>query len=104
MTMHQVEYRKKLRTAREAVDLLHRDDLVAVPIATGQPAEFLAALGERDDWDGLRVFSGLFVEPYAFIQHPGVRCISGFFGPDSRGMIAAGAAIEYLPADRRAHV
>ncbi len=99
MTMHQVEYRKKLRTAREAVDLLHRDDLVAVPIATGQPAEFLAALGERDDWDGLRVFSGLFVEPYAFIQHPGVRCISGFFGPVERAMIAAGAAIEYLPAD-----
>lgn len=99
MTMHQVEYRKKLRTAREAVDLLRRDDLVAAPIATGQPAEFLAALGERDDWDGLRIFSGLFVEPYAVLQHRGVRGISGFFGPIERALIAAGATIEYLPAD-----
>ena len=37
--------------------------------------------------------------PTAFLQRPGVRFISGFFGPVERMAIAAGAPIDYLPAD-----
>ncbi len=92
-------YRRKLCSARTAVDRLGREDTLAVPIATGQPAAFLAALGERDDWRNLVVFGGLLVEPYAFLQRPQIRFISGFFGPIERMHRAAGGEIDYLPAD-----
>jgi acyl-CoA hydrolase len=99
MTPHSAVYEQKLRTARQAVDLVHRDDTVAVPIATGQPAAFLSALGERDDWDGLTVFGGILTEPYSFLQRKGLLFASGFFGPIERMLIANGAPIDYLPAD-----
>ena len=92
-------YDSKLRSARAAADLLRPADTVAVPIATGQPAAFLTALGERTDWTGLSIFGGLLIEPYAVLQRPGVRLISGFYGPIERMMQAAGAAVDYLPAD-----
>jgi acyl-CoA hydrolase len=95
----QNEYRLRLRSARDAVALLRPDDTLAVPIATGQPPAFLAALGERDDWTSLVAFGGLLVEPYAFLQHSGVRFISGFYGPIERMVCAAGGNVDYLPAD-----
>jgi acyl-CoA hydrolase len=94
-----VEYQRKLRSARAAADLLRAQDTVAVPIATGQPAAFLAALGERTDWKDLVLFGGLLTEPYAVLQHPGVRFVSGFYGPIERMLRAAGANVDYLPAD-----
>ncbi|HSP98826.1 MAG TPA: acetyl-CoA hydrolase/transferase C-terminal domain-containing protein [Candidatus Dormibacteraeota bacterium] len=99
MSPHAETYQRKLRTARQVVDQLRRDDTVASPIATGQPPAFLAALGERADWNGLTVFSGLLTEPYSFLQHSGVQFISGFYGPVERMVAAAGASIDYLPAD-----
>lgn len=92
-------YQRKRCTASAAVAQLRPADLVAAPIATGQPAAFLAAIGERTDWTDLVVFGGLLIEPYAFLQQPGVRYISGFYGPIERMLQAAGAAIDYLPAD-----
>jgi acyl-CoA hydrolase len=92
-------YRQKLCSAQDAVSRLQRDDLLAVPIATGQPGAFLAAIGERDDWRNLVVFGGLLTEPYSFLQRAGVRFVSGFYGPIERMMQAAGAPIDYLPAD-----
>jgi acyl-CoA hydrolase len=92
-------YQQKLRSASDAAGLLRRDDVVAVPIATGQPAGFLAALGGRSDWTKLVIFGGLLVEPYSVLQQPGVRCVSGFYGPVERMLKAAGAHIDYLPAD-----
>jgi acyl-CoA hydrolase len=92
-------YRAKLRSQREAVELVRPDDMVAVPIATGQPSAFLNALGERQDYEGLSVFGGLLTEPYTVFTQPGVRFISGFYGPIERMMKAAGANIDYLPAD-----
>lgn len=99
MSTHAEVYKQKLRSAREVVAMLRPNDTIAAPIATGQPAAFLSAIGDRDDWDGLTVFSGLLIEPYGFIQRRGVQFISGFYGPIERMMIAAGAAIDYLPAD-----
>lgn len=92
-------YRRKLCPARAAADLVRPDDIIAVPIATGQPAAFLAALGERTDWTNLTIFGGLLIEPYSVLQHPGVRCISGFYGPVERALKDAGARIDYLPSD-----
>ena len=99
MTTHAAEFQRKLRTAREAVDLVRPADTVAVPIATGQPAAFLAALGDRDDWNGLTIFGGILTEPYSFLQRKGLLFASGFFGPVERMGIAAGWSIDYLPAD-----
>ncbi len=92
-------YRAKHKTLREAVDLIRRDDTLAAPIATGQPAAFLGALGERSDYNGLTIFTGLLIEPYAVFQQPGVRLISGFYGPIDRMLKSAGANVQYLPAD-----
>jgi acyl-CoA hydrolase len=92
-------YERALRTPRAAADLLRPQDSVAVPIATGQPAAFLAALGERQDWKDLVVFGGLLTEPYTVLQRPGVRLISGFYGPVERMLHGSGAAVDYLPAD-----
>jgi acyl-CoA hydrolase len=99
MSPHAAEFQRKVRTAREAVDLVRPDDTVAVPIATGQPAAFLAALGDRDDWNGLTIFGGILTEPYSFLQRKGLLFASGFFGPVERMAVAAGGPIDYLPAD-----
>ena len=95
----QMLYRSKLRTVREAVDLIKVDDTLAAPIATGQPATFLNGLAERSDYRGLTLFTGLIIEPYAVLQQPGVRLISGFYGPIDRMLKSMGANVEYLPAD-----
>ena len=92
-------YRSKRRTLREAVDLLRPDDTLAAPIATGQPATFLGALNERSDYSNFTLFSGLLIEPYPVLQQPGVRLVSGFYGPIERMLKGMGANVEYLPAD-----
>ena len=92
-------YRAKLRSAREAADLVRPQDTLAVPIVTGQPRTFLNALAARSDYRDLSIFGGLLVEPYAVLQQPGVRFISGFYGPLERMLKSMGANIQYLPAD-----
>lgn len=95
----QMLYRTKLRGMRDAVNLVAPSDTMAAPIATGQPAAFLSALGERTDYTNLLIFSGLLIEPYAVLQRPGVRLVSGFYGPIERMLKSMGAKVEYLPAD-----
>jgi acyl-CoA hydrolase len=92
-------YRSKLRTLREAIDLIRVEDTLAAPIATGQPAAFLNGLAERSDYRDLTLFTGLVIEPYAVLQQPGVHLISGFYGPIDRMLKSMGARVEYLPAD-----
>jgi acyl-CoA hydrolase len=92
-------YRSKLRSVREAVDLIRPDDSIAAPIAAGQPATFLGALAERTDYTKLTIFTGLLIEPYAVLQQPGVHLISGFYGPVERSLKSMGANVHYLPAD-----
>jgi len=92
-------YRNKLRSLPEAVGLVQPADTLAVPIATGQPAAFLNALSERNDYRNLVIFTGLLIEPYPILQHGGVRLISGFYGPIERMLKSMGARVQYLPAD-----
>lgn len=92
-------YRSKLRSLRDAIDLIQPEDTLAAPIATGQPAAFLAALAERTDYRNLSIFSGLLIEPYPVLQQPGVRLISGFYGPVERLLKNMGGNVQYLPAD-----
>jgi acyl-CoA hydrolase len=93
-------------TAREmsvedAAALVRTTDTMATPLGPGAPAALLHALGARDDWVQLEVFGGLLLDVYPLFTKPGVRYLSGFFGPAERLLIDAGADIEFLPADFR---
>lgn len=83
----------------DAVALVRPRDSLLCGLATGQAAGFLEALGSRTDLADVTIFGGLLVRPYAFLQNPAVRVVSGFFGPVERMARAAGSRVEFLPAD-----
>ena len=84
-----------------AAAMVRPTDSVAVPLGPGQPADFLHALGERDDFVDLQVFGALLVDLYMVFTKPGVRYLSGFFGPAERFLVDSGANVEFVPADFR---
>jgi acyl-CoA hydrolase len=86
-------------TINEILALLRPEDTLHIPLATGQPLGLMHALAGREDWKRLEIFTGLFVFPFPILQHPGVRVISGYYGPIERMLNQMGANIEYLPAD-----
>ncbi|HET9727922.1 MAG TPA: acetyl-CoA hydrolase/transferase C-terminal domain-containing protein, partial [Acidimicrobiia bacterium] len=88
-------------TLEEAVALVRPADTLAIPLGPGAPGAFLRALGARDDWQDLQVFGGLLLDLYAFLTKPGVRYVSGFFGPAERVLLDMHANIEFVPADFR---
>ena len=88
-------------TPADAAQLLQPSDTLGMPLGTGQPAAFLAALGERDDWEDLRVYGALLLVGTALFNHPGVNYLSGFFGPIERALRESGANISFAPADFR---
>ena len=87
--------------AHAAADLVRGRDRVAVPLGPGQPGSFLHALGERESFDDLEVFGALLVDFYPLFTRPGVRLLSGFFGPVERILLTAGHDVEFVPADFR---
>lgn len=91
-------------TCEAAAALVRPDDSLGVPLGPGQPGSFLHALGERDDWAGLDVFGALLLDLYALFTKPGVRYLSGFYGPAERVLLDAGANIEFIPSDFRRFV
>ena len=88
-------------TPGDAVALLRPADSLGIPLGPGQPSAFLHALGDRDDWTELTVFGALLVDLYAVFTNPGVRYLSGFFGPAERFLVDSGARVEFVPADFR---
>ena len=91
-------------SASEAASLVRPEDTIAFGLGPSVPAAFLHALGERDDWKQLEAFGGLLLDLYPLFTKPGVRYISGFFGPAERLLIEAGGNIEFAPADFRRFV
>jgi acyl-CoA hydrolase len=91
----------KVCTAAEAAALVRSRDVLGIPLGPGQPATFLQALGERDDWDELVVHGALLVDLYALFTRPGVKFRTGFMGPAERFLLASGADVEFVPADFR---
>lgn len=91
----------KTCTPDEAAALLKPVDTLAMPIGPGQPASFLEALGRRDDWRELAVFTGLLGGPFQLFAKPGVRLLSCFFGPVERALRDAGRDIAFVPGDFR---
>jgi acyl-CoA hydrolase len=99
-SMHDA-YRAKHRTASEAASLLRSRDLLCLPLGPGQPAALLEALGARDDFEDLSIFCALLLAPHAVLFKPGVRVLSGFYGPVERAIRAQGGNVEFIPADFR---
>ena len=92
---------EKRRAVEEVAALIRPRDSLAIPLGPGQPPALLSALGERDDWQDLQVFSALLMGLYPLFTRSGVRMLSGFFGPVERGLVASGNRVEFVPADFR---
>jgi acyl-CoA hydrolase len=74
---------------------------MVLPLGTGQPRAFLGALGQRTDWQDLRVVAALLTDLFPLFAKPGVQLRSGFFGPAERALRAAGHSVEFVPGDFR---
>jgi len=91
----------RVLTLAEAAACVRPDDTLGVPLGPGQPGAFLHALGARDDWRALTVFSALLLDAYPLFTRPGVRLLSGFYGPVERALAAAGHDVCFVAADFR---
>ena len=76
-------------------------DTLGIPLATGQPPAFMAALGERQDWEDLRVYGALLGVGTNLFSHKNVHYLSGFYGPFERALRDQGANVSFAPADFR---
>lgn len=88
-------------TAEQAAGRLEATDQLGIPLATGQPPTLMKALGERDDWEDLRVYGALLLVATELFNHPNVHYLSGFYGPIERALRDQGANISFVPADFR---
>jgi len=84
-----------------AVAAVRPRDRLAIPLGPGQPGAFLHALADRDDFEELEVFGALLTDLYAVFTKPGVRMLSGFYGPAERFLRDSGANVEFIPSDFR---
>lgn len=91
----------EILSASEAAARLRPVDTLGLPLGTGQPPGFLQALGEREDWEDLRVAGALLAVGTALFSQPGVHYLSGFFGPIERALRESGANISFTAADFR---
>jgi acyl-CoA hydrolase len=85
----------------EAVARIRAVDELGVPLGPGQPAGFLHALAERDDWEALTIYGALLVDLYGIFTKPNVRYLSGFYGPAERILLDMGGDVEFVPSDFR---
>ncbi len=85
----------------EAAALVRPSDTIGLGLGPGNPDAFLAALGERDDWEHLVLGGALLLGYYTVFTKPGVSYRSGFFGPAERVLLAEGHDIELVPGGFR---
>jgi acyl-CoA hydrolase len=90
----------ELSAEHAAARVLARDTL-GIPLGPGQPPALMQALGQREDWEELRVLGGLLAVGTELFARPGVHYLSGFYGPFERALRDAGANIGFSPADFR---
>lgn len=90
--------------ADEAAALVEPADTLGLPLGTGQPVAFIEALGRRDDWAALHIYSALLTVLSDVFSHAGVHYVSGFWGPLERMLHDGGANIGFIPADFRGFI
>jgi acyl-CoA hydrolase len=88
-------------TAEAAAASFGTRDTLGLPLGPGQPPALLRAMGERTDWEELRVAAALLAVGTELFSRPGVHMLSGFFGPFERALRDMGANIGFAPADFR---
>jgi acyl-CoA hydrolase len=88
-------------TPADAAARVNVTDTVGIPLGPGQPPALLKALGERDDWEDLRVSGALLLVGTDLFTRKGVHYLSGFFGPIERYLRDIDANISFAPADFR---
>jgi acyl-CoA hydrolase len=88
-------------SAAEAAARLRPRDTLGLPLGPGQPPAFMAALGDRDDWEELRIGGALLLAWSEAYRHRGVHILSGFWGPVERALRDQGANVSFAPADFR---
>ena len=87
--------------AAAAAERVLAADTLGLPLGPGQPPSFLAALGERTDWEDLRVYGALLAVGTELFTRDNVHLLSGFFGPFERAIRDGGGNIGFAPADFR---
>ena len=85
--------------ATAAAALIRPRDALLCGFVAGQPVALLEAIGERSDLEDVVLYCGILGRPYALLRNPGVRVVSGFFGPVERMARAAGGRVSFLPTD-----
>ena len=90
-------YSQKLKSTDDFLKLLQPRDTLSTSIAAGQPRTLLNALGDRNDWEDLQIFTGLCAFPYPIFTNPKVKVVSGYYGPIERALNDMGANVSYLP-------
>ena len=91
-------------SATEAVARVQVTDTIGFGLGPGQPPAFLRALGERDDWQDLRLYGALLTAWSEAYKHPNVHYLSGFWGPVERAlrdMDPDTPNLSFAPADFR---
>jgi acyl-CoA hydrolase len=89
------------RSPFEAAALVRPRDTIGFGLGPGNPNDFLAALGERDDWEDLVLGGALLLGYYTVLTNPNVSYRSGFFGPSERILLAEGHNVEHVPGGFR---
>ena len=84
-------------SADDAAARLDATETLGVPLGTGQPPEFMAALGRRDDWLDLRIYGALMLAWSEAYNHENVHLLSGFWGPVERALRDQDANISFAP-------
>jgi len=88
-------------TPAEAADLVRPVDRIGFGLGPANPDSFLAALGQRDDWEDLVFGGALLLNYYDVLTKPGVSYRCGFFGPAERILLAQGHRIHHVPGGFR---
>lgn len=78
-------------SAEQAAERVRRTDSIGMPLATGQPPTVLAALGQRTDWQELRVYGALLSvnSPAAIRANRKMVSINGAIAVDIQGQVVA---------------
>ena len=91
-------------SAKDAAALLEPRDTFALPLGPGQPPALLAALGERDDWEELRIGTAL-LAALDLAARVGVTSVQTEVDASElrvyRALRDSGANISFAPADFR---
>jgi acyl-CoA hydrolase len=88
-------------TAAEAAATVHAVDTLGIPLGPGHPPDLLHALGDSQTFEDLTIYGALLLDLYPVFSQPGVRYLSGFYGPAERFLVDTGARVEFVPSDFR---